>query len=196
MRRSKYDGKFKIGDKYKKWTIIDDKLNYNSKHEAYITAQCECGAIKNISCYHLLKQNSTGCFNCGHGNKGELNSKWTGYKEVPGTFIARIKQRALKIEVDLNINSEDIYNLWIKQNKKCALSGLDIDFINLNLGNPNRRSSKYDLICTASPDRIDSNKGYTLDNVQLVHKDINIMKNEYSQDYFIKLCQSVTKNNI
>lgn len=48
---------------------------------------------------------------------------------------------------------------------------------------------------TASLDRIDSTKGYTLDNIQWVHKHINVMKMDLDQEYFIKLCKLVTKKS-
>jgi hypothetical protein len=44
---------------------------------------------------------------------------------------------------------------------------------------------------TASLDRIDSSFGYIEGNVQWVHKDINIIKLDYDQDYFIKICSAV-----
>jgi len=43
---------------------------------------------------------------------------------------------------------------------------------------------------TASLDRINSSKGYTLDNVQWVHKTVNIMKQGLSDEdfkYWIKM---------
>ncbi len=43
----------------------------------------------------------------------------------------------------------------------------------------------------ASLDRIDNTKGYTIDNIQWVHKDINWMKGTFTQDQFIELCGSV-----
>ena len=48
---------------------------------------------------------------------------------------------------------------------------------------------------TASLDRIDSSRGYTLDNIQWVHKDLNKMKTNYPNDYFIKMCKYVANNN-
>lgn len=47
---------------------------------------------------------------------------------------------------------------------------------------------------TASLDRIDSSSGYGLENIQWLHKDINIMKNVHSQDYFLSLCKKVAAN--
>ena len=40
-------------------------------------------------------------------------------------------------------------------------------------------------------DRIDSSKGYTVDNVQWVHKDINLMKNHFSESQLIDFCQRI-----
>ena len=196
MRKSKYENYFKLSQKIGKWEIISTNIIHHEKtKEAQIKCRCECGFEKLVYCLTLIKGQSTACFNCGHGNKGESNAKWKGYKEVPGSFINRITSRSKKSNREVKINAEDIYDLWIKQDKKCSLSGLPIDFINTNQGNINRKESKYDLICTASPDRIDSNKGYTKDNVQLVHKDVNMIKKEYDQDYFLKLCQLITENN-
>jgi hypothetical protein len=103
---------------------------------------------------------------------------------------------------EFSITLEDVYNLWIKQDKKCALTGIPIDFKNQNFRQLTERPShikhkkkfKYDLICTASLDRINSDKGYIKDNIQLVHKDINMMKNDYDQDYFINMCNLISNN--
>ena len=61
----------------------------------------------------------------------------------------------------------------------CALSGVKLIM-------PTSKNK-----ATASLDRIDSTKDYTLDNVQWVHKDINRMKNVYTQEYFIEMCKRV-----
>lgn len=64
----------------------------------------------------------------------------------------------------------------MKQHRKCNLSGVELEFDKTN---------------SASLDRIDNTKGYTLENVQWVHKDINRMKNVFSQDYFIDMCHRI-----
>ena len=50
-------------------------------------------------------------------------------------------------------------------------------------------------ITTASLDRIDSKKGYIKGNLQWVHKDLNIMKNSYPNQYFIEMCKKVANAN-
>lgn len=51
----------------------------------------------------------------------------------------------------------------------------------------------------ASLDRIDSNMDYQEENVQWLHKDINMMKQQFDQDYFIQMCCAVAdhyRNNL
>jgi hypothetical protein len=79
---------------------------------------------------------------------------------------------------------EDGWMLYEKQNRKCALSGQLIYFDSDTRSNDGR----------ASLDRIDSSKGYVMGNVQWVHRDINYMKQKYSQEHFVNLCKQVAEN--
>lgn len=79
------------------------------------------------------------------------------------------------------MTKQDILALWEMQDRKCALSGLDIGW------SPVGRKH------TISLDRIDNDRGYTLDNVQLLHKDINMMKHAFLQVYFVNLCRMIAK---
>jgi hypothetical protein len=47
---------------------------------------------------------------------------------------------------------------------------------------------------TASLDRIDSKKGYTTDNIRWVHTMVNMCKNKYREEDFIKMCIDITNN--
>lgn len=84
----------------------------------------------------------------------------------------------------VNISPKDIWEVYIKQNKKCALSGVPIYF---------GKTQKFET--TASVDRINSKIGYTLDNIQIVHKQINIMKMDLSQEDFINICIKIANNH-
>jgi hypothetical protein len=44
---------------------------------------------------------------------------------------------------------------------------------------------------TASLDRIDSSKGYEIDNIQWVHVMVNMCKNKYPQDKFVEMCKAI-----
>jgi len=93
-----------------------------------------------------------------------------------------LKRRNLKFEID----KEYVWELFENQNGKCALSGIDIV---LDVGSRKREQ-------TASLDRIDSSKGYIKGNVQWVHKDVNSMKMDYTEDYFIDMCKRIYFSNL
>ena len=181
---TKYDS-IQIGDRFGKWKVID---NVFIERYAKVPCQCECGVHQDVDAYTLIKGKSKSCKTCSLPRIGATNPAWKGYEEIPNSWFLRFK-RYSKIEFDLQI--EDVWDLFLKQDKKCALTGLLISF-----SNDRARSEKHSGIsCTASIDRIDSKKGYTKDNVQLVHKDVNIMKNHFDQDYFLEMCKIITQNN-
>ena len=95
----------------------------------------------------------------------------------------RERKQKDRTRVPVEITAKEIWDLFLKQDRKCALSGLPLTI--------SGRSHYND----ASVDRIDSSKGYTIDNVQWVHKHINFMKRTYSQDYFIEMCKKVAENS-
>jgi len=72
--------------------------------------------------------------------------------------------------------------LFQKQNGKCALSGVEISLL------------KKSGVSTASLDRVDSSKGYIKGNVQWVHKDVNFMKYNFDESYFLDMCKKVVVN--
>jgi hypothetical protein len=92
------------------------------------------------------------------------------------------KKRSLQTCIDFNITIDDIKNLLRVQNNKCFYTGRE--FIN-ETNNPQ----------SFSIDRIDSSKGYTKDNINLVCWYINCMKLDLSHDEFIKTCSEIAKNH-
>lgn len=114
-------------------------------------------------------------------NNGENNYQYKGYKGISGSHWHRIKRNAKRRGFGVGISIEYCWGLFEKQKAKCALTGMNICF--------SSRVKNYDG--TASLDRIDSSKGYVLDNVQWVHKDINKMKWDTSDEDFIKNCEAV-----
>jgi hypothetical protein len=174
---SKYIGKFKAGQRIARWTIVNGDIIL--QREAMIEAICECGNKRLVSAYTLTKGTSTGCKVCQNQNMdGMNNGNWKGGKFIGSSLFTRIKRQAKEREISFAITMKDIEKLYEKQTGKCALTGLPVSFTDN----------------TASLDRIDSNKGYTTDNIQWVHKDINRMKNEYDMDYFVKMCSLIVEN--
>lgn len=95
------------------------------------------------------------------------------------------KQRAKKRNIYNDIIIEDLYELWNTQNGKCAISGIDLTVESYN-GRVNTN---------VSIDRIDSTKGYTKSNIQLVCSTINMMKGSLNIDELIFFCENILKQN-
>jgi hypothetical protein len=182
---SKYQTLFKLGEKYNDWEIVGNVVVEN---EAKVEVRCKCGKVLLVSCYSIVKNTSKGCLDCSFKAKeGAGNPAFVGYGIVPGRFANRfIKKKSPK--EPCTITAKDIEELYFKQHQKCALTGLPISFENTNI-------RTRDLSCTASIDRIDSSRGYTLGNIQLVHKDVNTMKNAFEQEYFIKMCKLIVSKS-
>lgn len=177
-------------------------FEYSHKHKSpcgrivnYWKCKCDCGNITSVSIGDLRKKkNSTtscGCYGkekqkeAMHNLRREKSYNWLGYGDMPGTYFCLLKSNAKSKNRKFELSKEYLWNLFLQQNKKCILSGLDLCF--------NSKQSKYDG--NASLDRIDSSEGYIEGNVQWVHKDINYMKQEYSVDYLIEMCRKVVLQN-
>jgi hypothetical protein len=101
----------------------------------------------------------------------EKNPAWKGYKDIPGKVLSKLKRDAKVRNIAFNITIENIQEVYEKQEKRCALSD-----VLLVWGE------------TASVDRINSDKDYTVDNIQIVHKVLNMMKKDMEQELFIDWC--------
>lgn len=140
-------------------------------------------ALNSIKMGHIK---SCGCL-AKETNKriGPNSNKFKGYGEISLTFFHSIKNCAKKREIKFEIIIEQIWDLFLKQNRKCALSGVELKF--------ESKSQEGDGF--SSLDRIDSSKDYTLDNVQWVHKDVNIMKQDLVDKQFINWCHIISNHN-
>lgn len=104
------------------------------------------------------------------------------------TLFKKIKSNALKRKLSFELTVEDMWGLFLQQDEKCAITGVNINMLNANINN------NYHLQ-TASLDRKDSSKGYIKGNVQWVHKVINSLKSDFNSDEFISLCHLVATTN-
>ena len=117
-------------------------------------------------------------------------SKWIWYslvkKNIANNLIKKSKRRAFE-KIFYNLKSEHINYLIKKQKNKCCYTNIKFKYLDINY--------------RPSIDRINSAKGYTLENIELVIKPINIMKMEMSKDEFLNYCKliknpSKSKGNI
>lgn len=97
--------------------------------------------------------------------------------------LSNTKNNAEQRNLDCDIKKEDIIEIYKKQKGKCVFTKNKLTF--------DRKSTrKSDL----SIDRIDSTKGYTNTNIQLVENRVNISKSDISNVDYIEYCKLVAQN--
>lgn len=171
-----------ISKRFGKLLVLEDTGKRKSRRPIY-KCICDCGNICEILGKYLLSGDtkSCGCYN----NKNAHNRDAVG--EITKSFWTPIIKQAIRRGIPFTIDRNYAWNLYLKQNRKCKLTGIDINFSS----NIRDERSKH----TCSLDRINSDKGYIEGNVQWVHKIINIMKNKLSQTDFITWCGLVHNYN-
>ena len=105
---------------------------------------------------------------------------WKGYEDIPLSVYSHLFKRARYKNIDISIDIKDMWEQYLSQDRTCTLSGISLDL----------RKGIRD-IGNCSLDRIDSNKGYSKDNIQWIFKIINSMKREYAEWYFLLICRLV-----
>lgn len=176
------------GLKFNNLTVLYRAGSNRSKGSTWF-CKCDCGNTKVLSSDHLTRKKSPvkscGCLK--KSLKGKDHHQWNGYEDISGNWwynhVLRERKQNYRKKVPVTVTIKEAWDLFVKQNKKCALSGISIKIDS---------SHKYN---TASIDRIDSSRGYEIDNIQWVHKHINFMKRTYSQKYFIEMCKKIADNN-
>lgn len=185
QRNKVYKRKFRgnedlLNKTFGKLKVIELIEPNNLREKRKWLCQCECGN-KKIFNARWLKECKTQ-INCGCIQKNYKHKLYfKGFGEISKSFFNTIKRGADRRNIQFNITMEQIWNLFIKQNGKCALSG-----VSLELG-----KFSYDTN-TASLDRIDNSKGYIVDNIQWLHKDINLMKSSFNEQYFLECCNKIS----
>lgn len=169
---------------YKENQLINGHLILKFTHKVgktkYADCKCKsCGQVSNRRVSILV--NAIGCKLCCFKSNVNHHS-WKGFGEISHDLYTNYKHSAKAKELEFTVSIEYLWNLFLHQNRKCAFTGEELYFNHTYRGKTNK---------TASPDRIDSSKGYIEGNIQWVHKDINKLKKNFSDDRFIELCKKV-----
>lgn len=165
----------------------------DKSHKTCYICECSCGTRKRIRGSDLKSKKIQSCGKCllqkgvekrylKHCQKKTYVGGWAGYEEISGKLYKKIINGAKKRNLEFDISMPYLWNLFLKQNRKCALTGEPLYF---NL--PGVEAQNVSL------DRIDSKQGYIEGNVQWVTKKINLCKQQFSNDGFIKMCESVVE---
>lgn len=169
-----------IDKKFGKLTVIKYEKSENGR--SIWQCKCDCGNIKSVFAQNLVNKHTSSCGCLNQSGKG--NKNWNGCGDMSGSMWLQIVKRNKNGNYNnFNITKEYLWDLFLRQNKKCALSGIDLKF----------DSKQTCRDGNASLDRIKSDRGYEIGNVQWIHKDINWMKLDFDQDYFLNICKIISE---
>ncbi len=103
-----------------------------------------------------------------------------GFGEISALYWHRLVNGARRRKIKMTVDIKYAWKLFLQQSRRCKFTDQLLHF---------RMGSHDDT--TASLDRIDSRKGYVRGNLQWVHKDINNMKQQFTNEHFIYYCRQV-----
>lgn len=171
------------GQRIGRWTVLGKSLS--SRGMTRYNCKCKCGTEAVVFAKHLRSGSSRGCHPCSV-KRGSRHPQFKGFGEITASWWLSHVGRSVTLHarrpIEVTVTIEEAWALFLAQERRCALSGLLLEF-------PRAAKQKG----TASLDRIDSSKGYEPGNIQWVHKRVNIMKNAVPQTQFIELCHAVAK---
>lgn len=165
------------------WTVLE---HFTQDHRYVCRVKCgACGAEKVLRSKAV--RSDTRCRSCNNIQRNRAHfGKHKGVGGLTRTFFGYFKNTARRRGILFAVTIEELSALFDQQGGRCALSGMELRFpIGTGYG-----GSLTDAL-SPSLDRKDSSKPYTLDNVQWVHKLLNIMKNSLTQDQFVGICHQV-----
>lgn len=187
---------FKKDEVYGEWTVMSNNP-VRKKGKKYIKVKCKCGLEKEVYYYYLKNNKSSMCAKCSAKLRYLTNDNFKSFigkgkfiGDLGATLYNNYRIKAETRNLEFNISQQELWDLLVIQNFECALTGQKIHLsTKCRNGNP-----KWDEI-TASPDRIDSSKGYCIGNIQWVHKQVNLLKNRFDNDWFIEICKMVASKH-
>lgn len=101
------------------------------------------------------------------------------------------KNRASRDKIDFTITLKEWHYIYfVIQRGLCALCGLYMTHKKSGKTGPR---TYMEFPYNISPDRKDSNKGYTFENVQFTRECLNIGKSDHSQEDYIQMCTDVVE---
>lgn len=143
--------------------------------------QCKCGNKVEVRASSLVSNHTK---SCGCTKRARIQkAHFRGYKEISGSYWGSVTGNARRRDLRFEVTKEQVWDIYERQGHKCALSGVPIIF---SLDKHQR---------TASIDRIDSSLGYTISNIQIVHRVVNKMKNNFNQNQFIEMCGHIHRTH-
>lgn len=154
-----------------KWTILERIGVAKNSRTPLWRCRCSCGFITNVRASNLHSKSTKKCIKC----------CFISDEDMKKNYFRRISVGAKKRNIPFKISIKETFELFEKQNHLCSILRIPLFFERNNI--------------TASLDRIDSSRGYMEDNIQWVHKVINVMKNKLSNMELINISKYIYEIN-
>ena len=177
-----------IGRKFGSGKVIES-CGRDARNNHVWLLLCKCGKTYEANTNRLTSKNTK---SCGCIRSGRNSANYRGYEDITGDHWGIIKRNAASRKICFRITIKKAWEQFVKQAGRCALTNWKIT---LSSSGRKRANGLQQGEQTASLDRIDSTKGYVSGNIQWVHKDVNRMKSNFSEEYFLEMCRAIVKND-
>ena len=127
------------------------------------------------------------CIQC-HSEKRK-NKRRSESKPLHTRFAEMLRSARHRNNCTLTV--QDLETMWLKQKGLCFYSGITMTFERWGTSSNMSTRSPY----VPSLDRVDSNKGYTMENVVLCCWAVNVGKNNFPLQTYLDVCKEVAKKN-
>jgi hypothetical protein len=161
------------GKRFGNFTVMSNervKSTYNRRRANCVRCRCDCGKEKIVPVSRLINGKTHSC-------TGGCKS----YFEIYGGFFNSYRAGARTRGLPFNITIQYAWEVFLKQSRKCALSGIELKF----------STTSYENNGNASLDRIDSTKGYIEGNVQWIDKDLNRFKSDLPEEKLFNMVERI-----
>lgn len=175
-----------------KCQILKDETEFNKrtiKGRQYYYSWCKaCAKIMNVELARKRKEKRT------LAEQEKISQTSREYFKI---YYSTVRGRAIHLLNKARNRARGKYECSVSvdfimkklENNKCEQTGIDLEWENTNAKlSRNPRSP--------SIDRIDANKGYTDDNVQIVCTWYNLAKSQLTDADMLKFCQNVVEFNM
>lgn len=166
------------GFKFNKWTVIGEDIIIREKKKGRGVrwiVECECGNRNSIVSYTLTSGKSTGCRPCGlRITKGQA-----AFNRVFKNYQSGAKHRGIEWAL-----TEKQFRILTSSN--CYYTGLPPSTIHMTA------NGEYVF---NGIDRLDRNKGYSIDNCVPCNSRVNEMKMGDSYERFIEMCYMIVEHH-
>ena len=173
-----------VGNRYAKLVVLSLFDKIDRKHTLRWNCKCDCGNLTIVRGNDLRAGKIKSC-GSNHHPCGQTNPRWRGCGDLSHSYFKSLERNATRRNISFGITIEYAWHLFLKQNKRCAISGEILTF----------STARKVADGTASLDRVDNTKGYIEDNVQWVHKVVNYMKWTHLNEDLILWCKKIAHFN-